>query len=88
MLLNLKQEMEHFVKEVVEVFGNRSGQDMLFETLFSTEAPMEHSFIGNDNISNISTQSPDVQELAKWDSGMLNLAAITDYYDYYYLFFI
>ncbi|MCJ8732174.1 hypothetical protein PDJAM_G00208100 [Pangasius djambal] len=71
MLLNLNQEMEHFVKEVVEVFGNRSGQDTLFETLFSTQAPVDLSFIGNDNISNISTQSPDVQELAKWDSGSI-----------------
>ncbi|XP_026803097.3 RANBP2-like and GRIP domain-containing protein 5/6 isoform X2 [Pangasianodon hypophthalmus] len=71
MLLNLNQEMEHFVKEVVEVFGNRSGQDTLFETLFSTQAPVDLSFIGNDNISNISTQSPDIQELAKWDSGSI-----------------
>lgn len=71
MLLNLNQETEHFVKEVVEVFGNRSGQDTLFEKLFSTQAPLDLSFIGNDIISNISTQSPDVQELAKWDSGML-----------------
>lgn len=72
MLLNLNQEMEHFVKDVVEVFGNRSGQDTLFETLFSTQAPIELSFIGNDIISNISTQSLDLQELAKWDNGMLN----------------
>lgn len=71
MLLNLNQELEHFVKEVVEVFGNRSGQDALFEMLFSTRAPVDLSFIGNDNISNISTHSPDVQGLAKWDSGML-----------------
>ncbi|XP_060785155.1 E3 SUMO-protein ligase RanBP2 [Neoarius graeffei] len=69
MLLNLNQETEHFVKEVVEVFGNRSGQDTLFEKLFSTQAPLDLSFIGNDIISNISTRSPDVQELAKWDSG-------------------
>lgn len=70
MLLNLSQEVEHFVKEVVEMFGNRSGQDSLFELLFSTQAPMNLSFIGNDDISNISTLSPDAQELAKWDSGM------------------
>lgn len=63
------------MKEVVETFGNRSGQDSLFETLFSTQAPMDLSFIGNDNISNISTESPDVAELAKWDSGMLSYAA-------------
>ncbi|XP_060785158.1 E3 SUMO-protein ligase RanBP2-like isoform X2 [Neoarius graeffei] len=71
MLLNLNQETEHFVKEVVEVFGNRSGQDTLFEKLFSTQAPLDLSFIGNDIISNISTRSPDVQELAKGDSGSI-----------------
>ncbi|KAG7331541.1 hypothetical protein KOW79_005510 [Hemibagrus wyckioides] len=71
MLLNLKQELEPFLKEVVEVFGNRSGHDTLFERLFSTQSPVDLSFIGNDNISSISTQSPDIQELAKWDCGSI-----------------
>lgn len=70
MLLNLKQDLEPFLKEVVEVFGNRSGHDTLFERLFSTQDSVDLSFIGNDNISSISTQSPDLQELAKWDCGM------------------
>ncbi|KAI5107450.1 E3 SUMO-protein ligase RanBP2 isoform X2 [Silurus meridionalis] len=71
MLLNLKQETEHFVKEVVEVFGNRIGRDTLFETLFSAQAPVDLSFIGNDNISNLSSQPPDIQGLAKWDTGSI-----------------
>ncbi|TSQ01575.1 E3 SUMO-protein ligase RanBP2 [Bagarius yarrelli] len=71
MLLNLSQEMEPFLKEVVEVFGNRSGQDSLFEMLFGTEALVVISFIGNDDISNINLRPPDIQELAKWDWGSI-----------------
>ncbi|KAF5892096.1 E3 SUMO-protein ligase RanBP2-like isoform X1, partial [Clarias magur] len=71
MLLNLNQEKEHFVKEVVEVFGNGSGQDTLFETLFSTQAHRDLSFIGSDKICNTSTQLPDIQDLAKWDNGSI-----------------
>ncbi|XP_053352928.1 RANBP2-like and GRIP domain-containing protein 5/6 isoform X1 [Clarias gariepinus] len=71
MLLNLNQENEQFVKEVVEVFGNRSGQDALFETLFSTQGHRDLSFISSDTIFNISTQLPDRQDLAKWDNGSI-----------------
>lgn len=71
MLLNLNQDVEPFLKEVVEVFGNRSGQATLFETLFSTQDLVDLSYIGNDTISNISTKSPDIQELSNWDCGML-----------------
>ncbi|XP_017317433.2 RANBP2-like and GRIP domain-containing protein 5/6 isoform X1 [Ictalurus punctatus] len=67
MLLNLQQD----VKEVVEVSGNRIGQKKLFEMLFSKQDPVDLSFIRNDNISIISTQSPDIHELAKWDSGSI-----------------
>ncbi|KAI4893683.1 hypothetical protein NFI96_020053 [Prochilodus magdalenae] len=69
MLLNLNQETEHLIKEVVEVFGNRSGQESLLEMLFSVQGPASLSFIGNDSISGITTQVPDIQELAKRDSG-------------------
>uniref|UniRef100_A0AAR2IWP9 E3 SUMO-protein ligase RanBP2 n=1 Tax=Pygocentrus nattereri TaxID=42514 RepID=A0AAR2IWP9_PYGNA len=65
MLLNLNQEPEHLIKEVVEVFGNRSGQESLVEMLFSVQGPSSRSFIGNDSIGGISTQTPDIQELAK-----------------------
>ncbi|KAL7866306.1 hypothetical protein SRHO_G00115530 [Serrasalmus rhombeus] len=69
MLLNLNQEPEHLIKEVVEVFGNRSGQESLVEMLFSVQGPSSRSFIGNDSIGGISTQTPDIQELAKCGSG-------------------
>ena len=69
MLLNLNQEPEHLIKEVVEVFGNRSGQEGLVEMLFSVQGPSSRSFIGNDSISGVSTQTPDIQELAKCDGG-------------------
>uniref|UniRef100_A0A4W4H9Q6 RanBD1 domain-containing protein n=1 Tax=Electrophorus electricus TaxID=8005 RepID=A0A4W4H9Q6_ELEEL len=68
MLVNLNQDTVHFVKEVVEVFGNRSGQDSLFEMLFNMQTS-GHSFIENDDISGIRTQAPDMKELAKSDSG-------------------
>ncbi|GAA6096642.1 E3 SUMO-protein ligase RanBP2 isoform X1 [Tachysurus ichikawai] len=71
MLLNLNQDVEPFLKEVVEVFGNRSGQATLFETLFSTQDLVDLSYIGNDTISNISTKSPDIQELSNWDCGSI-----------------
>ncbi|XP_066542548.1 E3 SUMO-protein ligase RanBP2 isoform X1 [Hoplias malabaricus] len=68
-LLNLNKETEHLIKEVVEVFGNQSGQEGLLEMFFSTQCPSNLSFIGNDSISGISTHPPDIQELVKWDSG-------------------
>lgn len=69
MLLNLNQETEHLVKEVVEVFGNRSGQISLLEMLLGTQDTASLSFIGNDDISAINPQAPDIQELAKVDNG-------------------
>uniref|UniRef100_A0A8C7HX83 E3 SUMO-protein ligase RanBP2 n=1 Tax=Oncorhynchus kisutch TaxID=8019 RepID=A0A8C7HX83_ONCKI len=40
MLLNLKPETHTFVREVVEAFGNCSGQGALFEFLFGPLAPL------------------------------------------------
>ncbi|KAJ8252858.1 hypothetical protein GJAV_G00206370 [Gymnothorax javanicus] len=71
MLLNLSQENDYFVKEVVEAFGNRSGQGSLFEMLFGTEAPAGPSFIGNDDIRSIGAEAPDVADLAKSDAGAI-----------------
>uniref|UniRef100_A0A8B9HQY7 E3 SUMO-protein ligase RanBP2 n=1 Tax=Astyanax mexicanus TaxID=7994 RepID=A0A8B9HQY7_ASTMX len=80
MLLNLNQETEHLVTEVVEVYGNRSGQDSLMEMLFGSQGSASSSFIGNDVISGITAQAPDIQELNKWDSG-----SIVHYGDLQYL---
>lgn len=69
MLLNLSQDVEQFVKDVVEAFGNRSGQGSLFDLLFGPEAPAGLSFIGNDDIRSISAQAPEVADLVKADNG-------------------
>lgn len=69
MLLNLSQDNDSFVKEVVEAFGNRSGQGSLFEILFGAQAPAGPSFIGNDDIRSMATDMPDTADLAKWDNG-------------------
>ncbi|XP_045064907.1 LOW QUALITY PROTEIN: E3 SUMO-protein ligase RanBP2-like [Coregonus clupeaformis] len=73
MLLNLKPETHTFVREVVEAFGNRSGQGSLFELLFGPLAPAGTSFIGNDDIRSINTQAPEISDLTKWDNGSIQL---------------
>ncbi|XP_064167868.1 E3 SUMO-protein ligase RanBP2 isoform X3 [Anguilla rostrata] len=73
MLLNLSQEDDGFVKQVVEAFGNRSGQGSLFEMLFGAQAPAGPSFIGNDDIRSMGTDIPGIGDLAKWDSGAVVL---------------
>ncbi|KAL2081705.1 hypothetical protein ACEWY4_023558 [Coilia grayii] len=73
MLLNLSQDVDQFVKEVVEAFGNRSGQDTLFDMLFGAEAPIGLSFIGNDDIHSISAQAPETADLVKADNGAIQL---------------
>ncbi|XP_051565733.1 RANBP2-like and GRIP domain-containing protein 5/6 isoform X1 [Myxocyprinus asiaticus] len=73
MLLNLRQDNPQLLKEVLEMFGNRSGLSSLFELLFSTQAHDNLSFIWNDEIHNISAHAPDIAELAKWDNGSVLL---------------
>ncbi|KAI1899352.1 hypothetical protein AGOR_G00060900 [Albula goreensis] len=73
MLLNLSQDNDGFVKEVVEAFGNRSGQGCLFEMLFGAQAPAGSSFIGNDDIRSMGTEMPEIADLAKWDNGAILL---------------
>uniref|UniRef100_A0A674CQM9 E3 SUMO-protein ligase RanBP2 n=1 Tax=Salmo trutta TaxID=8032 RepID=A0A674CQM9_SALTR len=73
MLLNLNPDTHTFVREVVEAFGNRSGQGSLFELLFGLQAPAGTSFIGNDDIRSINTQAPAIADLIKWDNGSIQL---------------
>ncbi|XP_041700507.2 E3 SUMO-protein ligase RanBP2 isoform X3 [Coregonus clupeaformis] len=73
MLLNLNPDTHTFVREVVEAFGNRSGQGSLFELLFGLQAPAGTSFIGNDDIRSINTQAPAISDLIKWDNGSIQL---------------
>lgn len=53
----------------MEAFGNRSGQDSLFELLFGPQASKGSSFLANDDIRSISAQAPEISQLAKWDAG-------------------
>uniref|UniRef100_A0A674NYH2 RAN binding protein 2 n=1 Tax=Takifugu rubripes TaxID=31033 RepID=A0A674NYH2_TAKRU len=56
-----------------EVFGNRSGQDSLFELLYGPHASTASSFIANDDIHTINPVTPDLLHLAKCDSGSILL---------------
>ncbi|XP_029385593.1 E3 SUMO-protein ligase RanBP2 isoform X2 [Echeneis naucrates] len=71
MLLNLSTDSSTLIREVVEAFGNRSGQDSLFELLFGPQASTGSSFIANDDIRSITTTAPELSHLAKWDTGSI-----------------
>ncbi|XP_057709426.1 E3 SUMO-protein ligase RanBP2-like isoform X2 [Corythoichthys intestinalis] len=73
MLLNLSADACSLIREVVEAFGNRSGQDSLVELLFGPQFSTGSSFIANDNIRSISAQAPEISQLAKWDAGSILL---------------
>ncbi|KAM9347457.1 E3 SUMO-protein ligase RanBP2 [Symphorus nematophorus] len=73
MLLNLSTDSTTLIREVVEAFGNRSGQDSLFELLFGPQASTGSSFIANDDIRSINTTAPELAQLAKWDAGSILL---------------
>ncbi|XP_070771295.1 E3 SUMO-protein ligase RanBP2 isoform X3 [Enoplosus armatus] len=73
MLLNLSTDSSTLIREVVEAFGNRSGQDSLFELLFGPQASTGSSFIANDDIRSINTMAPELSQLAKWDAGSILL---------------
>ncbi|XP_076018006.1 E3 SUMO-protein ligase RanBP2 isoform X1 [Genypterus blacodes] len=75
MLLNLSTDSATLIREVVEVFGNRNGQDSLFELLFGPQAPTGTSFIANDDIHSINTSAPELSQLAKLDAGSILLHA-------------
>lgn len=69
MLLNLSHGKQDFFKEIVESFANKSGSFTLFDILFESGASRERSFIGTDDIGNVSTQAPVQVELNKYDIG-------------------
>ncbi|KAE8299479.1 E3 SUMO-protein ligase RanBP2 [Larimichthys crocea] len=73
MLLNLSTDSSTLIREVVEAFGNRSGQDSLFELLFGPQASAASSFIANDDIHSVNTTAPELSQLAKWDAGSILL---------------
>ncbi|XP_077393832.1 E3 SUMO-protein ligase RanBP2 [Festucalex cinctus] len=73
MLLNLSTDSCSLIREVVEAFGNRSGQDSLVALLLGPQASTGSSFIANDDIRSISAQAPEISQLAKWDAGSILL---------------
>ncbi|KAK2839618.1 hypothetical protein Q5P01_013358 [Channa striata] len=73
MLLNLSADPPRLIREVVEAFGNRSGQNSLFELLFKSQASTGSSFIANDDIHSINATAPDLSQLAKYDIGSILL---------------
>ncbi|XP_051938022.1 E3 SUMO-protein ligase RanBP2 isoform X1 [Hippocampus zosterae] len=73
MLLNLNADPCSLIREVVEAFGNRSGQDSLVELLLGPQASTGSSFIANDDIRSIRAQVPEISQLAKWDAGSILL---------------
>ncbi|XP_010285594.1 PREDICTED: E3 SUMO-protein ligase RanBP2 [Phaethon lepturus] len=73
MLLNLSHGKQDFFKEIVESFANKSGSFTLFDSLFESGASRERSFIGTDDIGNVSTQAPTQVELPKYDIGAVRM---------------
>ena len=69
MLLNLSHGKEDFLKEIVESFANKSGLFTLFESLFGKGASRESSFLGTEEMGNVSTRAPVQAELTKYDIG-------------------
>ncbi|NWH82919.1 RBP2 ligase, partial [Piaya cayana] len=73
MLLNLSHGKQDFFKEIVESFANKSGSFTLFDSLFESGASKERSFIGTDDIGNVSAQAPVQMELNKYDIGAVRM---------------
>ncbi|KAM9343217.1 E3 SUMO-protein ligase RanBP2 isoform 2-T2 [Pholidichthys leucotaenia] len=73
MLFSFSTDSSTLIKEVVETFGNRIGQDSLFELLWGPQASSTASFIANDDIRTITTMAPDPAQLARYDTGSILL---------------
>ncbi|NXG59468.1 RBP2 ligase, partial [Hemiprocne comata] len=73
MLLNLSHGKQDFFKEIVESFANKSGSSTLSDSLFESGASRERSFIGTDDIGNVSTQAPVQMELHRYDIGAVRM---------------
>ena len=69
LLLNLSHGKEDFLKETVESFANTVGLLKLFECLSGRAASRESSFLGTDEMGNVSTLAPMQEELSKYDIG-------------------
>ncbi|XP_067470331.1 E3 SUMO-protein ligase RanBP2-like isoform X2 [Thunnus thynnus] len=73
MLLSLSTDASAFIREVVEAYGKRSGQDSLFKLLFGPQASTGSSFIATVDIRSIKALTPQISQLAEWDAGSILL---------------
>uniref|UniRef100_A0AAX7UBF1 E3 SUMO-protein ligase RanBP2 n=1 Tax=Astatotilapia calliptera TaxID=8154 RepID=A0AAX7UBF1_ASTCA len=73
MLFNLSTDSSALISEVVEAFGNRIGQDSLFDLLRGPQASAGLSFIANDDIHSLTAMAPELSQMAKWDTGSILL---------------
>uniref|UniRef100_A0A8C9FN10 Uncharacterized protein n=1 Tax=Pavo cristatus TaxID=9049 RepID=A0A8C9FN10_PAVCR len=73
MVLNLSHGKDDFLKETVESFANTMGLLTLFESLSGRGASRESSFLGTDEMGNVSTRAPMQEELTKYDIGAVQM---------------
>ncbi|XP_018423700.1 PREDICTED: E3 SUMO-protein ligase RanBP2-like [Nanorana parkeri] len=73
LLLSLSHGKDNFLKDVTETFANIKGQSSLMQMVFENDLSLDASFLGTDDISNISCQIPDLNELHRYDHGAIRV---------------
>ncbi|XP_066433517.1 E3 SUMO-protein ligase RanBP2-like isoform X2 [Eleutherodactylus coqui] len=73
LLLTLSHGQDDFLTNIIETFANKIGQGILLKFLFEGHLSMENSFIGNDDIGNVVSQSPDLNDLRRYDHGAIRV---------------
>ncbi|XP_056412000.1 ranBP2-like and GRIP domain-containing protein 4 [Hyla sarda] len=73
LLLTLSHGHDDFLTNVTETFANKSGQGILLKFLFEDHISMENSFLGTDDIGNVNYQSPDLNDLRRYDQGAVRM---------------
>ncbi|KAM4699561.1 E3 SUMO-protein ligase RanBP2-like [Discoglossus pictus] len=80
LLQMLSHDKPDFMSEVIETFANVNGQSVLLNFLFEGHLTEENSFMGSDDIRDISRELPDIldgsresTELCRYDYGAVRL---------------
>ncbi|XP_075056368.1 ranBP2-like and GRIP domain-containing protein 4 isoform X2 [Mixophyes fleayi] len=73
LLLSLSHGKDDFLRDVTETFANRSGQTSMLKFVFENHMSMESSFLGSDDIRDINCQTPDLNELRRYDHGAVRV---------------
>ncbi|XP_069827024.1 E3 SUMO-protein ligase RanBP2-like isoform X2 [Dendropsophus ebraccatus] len=73
LLLTLSHSQNDFLTNITETFANKSGQGILLKFLFDDHLSMENSFLGTDDIGNVNCQSPDLNDLRRYDHGAVRV---------------